>query len=129
MRVLGTVLPYDCVDNNAAGTVFFGCSGTYEHELDNPLWVRPACTTMWVSFVHVVRSFTTPPERSTRCQQALGVVVIGAVAFLVVAQEHIRRLHSGEENAVHGGETGNGNSGLAGLSLTYALPIVGGCSL
>lgn len=69
--------------------------------------------------------------------------MVGAVAFLALAQQHIWRLQSGiesddlhvyrddgDEGQLPGqggeGEAANSNSGgLVGLSLTYALPIVG----
>ncbi|CAB1098653.1 ABC [Ectocarpus sp. CCAP 1310/34] len=61
--------------------------------------------------------------------QGLGVVVVAAVAFLAVAQQQLRG-GGGRDEAL--GEslaaiTNNPNSyyGLVGLSLTYALPIVG----
>lgn len=59
--------------------------------------------------------------------------MIGAVALVAVAQEHFRQSHSGSQNAVYGEDGGlleglgvrSDNGGLVGLSLTYALPIVG----
>lgn len=70
-------------------------------------------------------------------RQALGVIVVGAVAVLAVAQQHIRRLQCGIQSDHLCGDDGHvpdqgeeeevagSNGGLVGLSLTYALPIVG----
>lgn len=63
--------------------------------------------------------------------QGLGVVVVAAVAFLAVAQQQLRG-GGGRDEALGEGlaataTANNHNSyyGLVGLSLTYALPIVG----
>lgn len=92
--------------------------------------------------------------RASHNAQGLGVIVVAAVAFLAVAQQQLRggggsglfyfffqdddeRENFGVETAVGGdgenldgagGQAGNSNSdysGLVGLSLAYALPIVG----
>lgn len=80
--------------------------------------------------MRIVRTSPRPnTDLCSLCPQALGVVVIGAVALVAVTQEHFRRLHSGSQSAVMGLAEGVGgrsdNGGLVGLSLTYALPIVG----
>lgn len=53
------------------------------------------------------------------------MVVVAAVAFLAVVQQQLRQAHSDgfEDETV---QVANGSfNGLVGLSLTYALPIVG----
>lgn len=54
--------------------------------------------------------------------QGLGVVVVASVAFLAVAQQQLRQFHG--ETVDEPGSTASYH-GLVGLSLTYALPIVG----
>lgn len=86
------------------------------------------------------RLLETPTTRTIiLLLQGLGVVVVAAVAFLAVAQQQLRQLdgvtvgnetvealEAGDETFVgDGGSSGSSYHGLVGLSLTYALPIVG----
>ena len=63
-----------------------------------------------------------------RAKQGLGVIVIAAVALLAVVQQQLSgrvRADEDPEAVAVGGPADNHYYGLVGLSLTYALPIVG----
>lgn len=63
-----------------------------------------------------------------RAKQGLGVIVIGAVALLAVVQQQLSgrfRAYGNPEDVAVEGAADEHYYGLVGLSLTYALPIVG----
>ena len=52
--------------------------------------------------------------------------MVTAVAFLAVGQESMRRFHQREDEDDSSNDNSSNYEALVGLSLTYALPIVGG---